>query len=56
VLDELGIQMGEKFNELPTANDPLSVSSKEPKPIAQAAGVSDIDADLQARLENLRRE
>jgi len=56
VLDELGIQMSEEFGKLPTASDSLATSTKEPSKQAVAAGVSDPDADLMARLENLRRE
>jgi charged multivesicular body protein 2A len=56
VLDELGIQMGEELRNLPTADGALgakaAVDAKQP----QAAAISSIDADLQARLENLRRE
>jgi len=56
VLDELGIQMGEELGKLPTAEDALgskvATGAKQP----QAAAISDADADLQARLANLRRE
>ena len=55
VLDELGIQMGEELNKLPTAEGALGTKvAADTKP--QAVAVSDVDADLQARLENLRRE
>ncbi|KAI6172012.1 hypothetical protein M3Y98_00925600 [Aphelenchoides besseyi] len=57
VLDELGIQMGEELNRLPTADNPLATKTANAnKQQPQAAALSDIDADLQARLENLRRE
>uniref|UniRef100_A0A914I618 C3H1-type domain-containing protein n=1 Tax=Globodera rostochiensis TaxID=31243 RepID=A0A914I618_GLORO len=69
VLDELGIQMTEEMGKLPNATDGLSVGAqkdqRQPQAAAAVSGasgggaastVSDIDADLQARLENLRRE
>ncbi|KAI6227960.1 hypothetical protein M3Y95_00571900 [Aphelenchoides besseyi] len=56
VLDELGIQMGEELNRLPTADNPLATKTANANKQPQAAALSDIDADLQARLENLRRE
>jgi len=56
VLDELGIQLNEDLNKLPTAAEAIGVTSKDQKQPQAAALVSDIDADLQARLENLRRE
>ncbi|XP_070536349.1 charged multivesicular body protein 2a-like isoform X2 [Ptychodera flava] len=55
VLDELGLQLTDDLADLPSTGGKLSVSTaaaKEP----QAAGLSDADADLQARLDNLRRE
>uniref|UniRef100_A0A0N5ADW3 Charged multivesicular body protein 2a n=1 Tax=Syphacia muris TaxID=451379 RepID=A0A0N5ADW3_9BILA len=53
VLDELGIQMNEELGALPNAQGTLgpSEAKKQPQP-----AVSDADADLQQRLENLRRE
>ncbi len=50
--------MTEVMGKLPTADDKdLASSNKEStKQPAAAAALSDIDADLQARLENLRRE
>ncbi|KAF7640361.1 hypothetical protein Mgra_00000181 [Meloidogyne graminicola] len=68
VLDELGIQMSEDLNKLPTAADALNAATREGQrqtpqaSMAAAAGgggnnsAGDVDADLQARLENLRRE
>ncbi|KRZ14263.1 Charged multivesicular body protein 2a [Trichinella zimbabwensis] len=51
VLDELGIQFNEELNKLPPAASTVSpVTGKEQTALADA------DADLQARLENLRRE
>lgn len=54
VLDELGLQLSEKLTDLPEAGGTLSAGPQKGK--AAAAAVSDADADLQARLENLRRE
>ncbi|XP_039295049.1 charged multivesicular body protein 2a [Nilaparvata lugens] len=70
VLDELGLQLTEQLGGLPEANNSLSVASgKTPMAAAAAAAggggggasggggtLSDADADLQARLDNLRRE
>jgi len=53
VLDELGLQLNDKLSELPQAGGGLSTGSKQP---AAAAAVADSDADLEARLNNLRRE
>lgn len=71
VLDELGLQLTDQLSGLPQASGSLSVAGNK-QPIATAAGaaggtgggggsdgagnVNDADADLQARLENLRRE
>jgi len=54
VLDELGIQMNEELEKLPAAHSSLAGPQANKQP--QATAVSDADADLQARLENLRRE
>jgi len=56
VLDELGIQMADTILNLPAANGDLAVSGKEASKQPVAAALTDVDADLQARLENLRRE
>nr|CAD2196706.1 unnamed protein product [Meloidogyne enterolobii] len=68
VLDELGIQMSEDLNKLPTAADALNNATRDGQRQPQASmavvaggsggnnNVGDVDADLQARLENLRRE
>ncbi|KHN72592.1 Charged multivesicular body protein 2a [Toxocara canis] len=53
VLDELGIQMNEELGALPTAHGTLAPAEDKKQP---SAALSDADADLQARLENLRRE
>jgi len=57
ILDELGIQMSEEMGKLPVASDSLSTTVKDStkQPQAVGAALSDVDADLQARLENLRR-
>ncbi|XP_024944868.1 charged multivesicular body protein 2a isoform X2 [Cephus cinctus] len=62
VLDELGLQLSDQLSGLPQASGSLSVAGAK-QPVAAAAGTSedsnnlaDADADLQARLENLRRE
>jgi len=56
VLDELGLSIGDEISALPGTGGSLSVSTKEKGKVAAAEGVSDADADLQARLDNLRRE
>lgn len=69
VLDELGLQLNDKLSGLPQASGSLSVAAGAKTPQAAAVGaggaaggsgagspVSDADADLQARLDNLRRE
>ncbi|XP_058058749.1 charged multivesicular body protein 2a [Anopheles bellator] len=66
VLDELGLQLNDQLSGLPQASGSLTVSgAKVPQAAAVGAGggsggagspASDTDADLQARLDNLRRE
>lgn len=56
VLDELGVQLSEQLGELPSTGGTLSTAVPGQKIPAAAAAVSDADADLQARLDNLRRE
>jgi len=53
VLDELGLQLNDKLSNLPQAAGGLTTGAKQ-QPVATAVG--DADADLQARLDNLRRE
>lgn len=56
ILDELGVQLNQKLGDLPTANSTLSSAKTNTKqPVAAEGGNDDADADLQARLENLRR-
>lgn len=56
VLDELGLQLSDKLTDLPEAGGSLSAAAQKNKAAPAAAAVGDADADLQARLENLRRE
>lgn len=60
VLDELGLDLGDKLNDLPMAKDSVANpagAAAAKSPVAEAAGgVGDLDADLQSRLDNLRRE
>jgi len=58
VLDELGLQLTDQLNDLPNASGSLvSQVAGNKQPVAAAASAStDADADLQARLDNLRRE
>ncbi|KAF7493160.1 Charged multivesicular body protein 2a [Sarcoptes scabiei] len=61
ILDELGVQLNQKLSDLPTANSTLASNKQTNKQAVPAAdgggggGLDDADADLQARLENLRR-
>jgi hypothetical protein len=48
--------MGEELGKLPTAEGNLGAKVASDAKQPQAAAISSIDADLQARLENLRRE
>lgn len=53
ILDELGVQLSEKLGDLPSTGGTLSTATGSKVP---QAAVADADADLQARLDNLRRE
>ncbi|CAB4038987.1 Charged multivesicular body 2a [Paramuricea clavata] len=53
VLDELGLQLNDELTGLPQASGGLASTSKA---TAKEPVAADADADLQARLENLRRE
>ena len=55
VLDELGLQLTDQLSGLPQTAGSLNPAAKTPA-AAAAAAVPDADADLQARLDNLRRE
>lgn len=63
VLDELGLQMADQLSDLPAASKAAAAGAAakgQPQAAAAAAagggGMSDADADLEARLENLRRQ
>lgn len=62
VLDELGLQLTDQLSGLPTASGSISIAATGKVPIvaqdggAAAAQPNDADADLQARLDNLRRK
>lgn len=53
ILDELGLQLKDQMSGLPSVSGNLTNPAQR-EPVA--AAVSDSDADLQARLDNLRRE
>ncbi|XP_060558954.1 charged multivesicular body protein 2a-like [Ruditapes philippinarum] len=60
VLDELGLQMADELTGLPSTGTSLKAGGSK-QPAAEAAGATggggpDSDADLEARLENLRRQ
>lgn len=63
VLDELGLQLTDKLSGLPSASGSISVATTGKVPVVAQDGGSavpappnDADADLQARLDNLRRK
>ncbi|CAG0891881.1 unnamed protein product [Darwinula stevensoni] len=56
ILDELGLQLTDQLSGLPQASNSLNPAAKVPAAAAAVAAVPDADADLQARLDNLRRE
>lgn len=56
VLDELGLQLTDQLSDLPSTGKSIGATAPASKQPAAAAGVSDADADLEARLENLRRQ
>merc|ERR1719189_661388 len=57
VLDELGLQLNDKLGDVPVATGSLSVAATNKGKTAVAAGATDDDdADLQARLDDLRRD
>jgi charged multivesicular body protein 2A len=55
VLDELGIQMGQELAGLPSASDSLATPAQKKQAAVAEPAMSDADADLQARLEMLRK-
>ncbi|GAV04008.1 hypothetical protein RvY_14356 [Ramazzottius varieornatus] len=56
VLDELGLQIADQVGALPIGQGTVAPAGAAVKKPAAAVGGSDLDADLEARLENLRRE
>jgi len=52
VLDEIGVSMNQQIGELPSTNTGVKATDSAKVPTA----VADADADLQARLDNLRRQ
>merc|ERR1712035_299118 len=56
VLDELGLEMGGEISSIPGigADEPGIADKSAPQPVAEGGG-NDLDADLEARLNNLRR-
>lgn len=54
-MDELGLQLTDTLSGLPKTGLNLPGAAQK-QPVAAAEGMSDADADLQARLDNLRRE
>uniref|UniRef100_A0A914YDI0 Charged multivesicular body protein 2a n=1 Tax=Panagrolaimus superbus TaxID=310955 RepID=A0A914YDI0_9BILA len=55
VLDELGIQMSEELSGLPSAGGSLTEAAQKKQTAVAEPAMSDADADLQARLEMLRK-
>nr|ACD11962.1 hypothetical protein [Isometrus maculatus] len=53
VLDELGLQLSDQLTDLPSASGTLVNKTAETN---KSTAIADADADLQARLDNLRRE
>jgi len=57
VLDELGLQLTDQLTAVPIAGGSVAAPGAKGKvPVAAAAEADAADADLQARLDNLRRE
>merc|ERR1711899_398685 len=57
VLDELGLQLNDKLGDVPVATGSLAPAAANKNKTAVAAGATDDDdADLQARLDDLRRD
>jgi len=58
VLDELGLQLNDKLGDAPVGTGTLATTAaaKNKTPVAAAAAADDDDADLQARLDDLRRD
>ena len=57
VLDELGLQLNDKLGDVPVAAGSLApAAAGKNKTAVAAGGADDDDADLQARLDDLRRD
>ncbi|XP_071491084.1 charged multivesicular body protein 2a-like [Diadema setosum] len=56
VLDELGLSLTDDLMGIPSTGGALGSKNKDAAKTPVAEGLSDADADLQARLDNLRRE
>ncbi|XP_031561456.1 charged multivesicular body protein 2a-like [Actinia tenebrosa] len=54
VFDELGLQLTDELSDIPAAAS--GIANKDKGGAAKVPAMADADADLQARLENLRRE
>lgn len=54
VLDELGLQISDELNGLPATG--ATFTAGKAKATSPIDPISAVDADLQARLDNLRRE
>ena len=55
MLDELGLQIEGDLGAIPTTGGSLATPAAGAKQPVAAGGVSDADADLEARLDALRR-
>uniref|UniRef100_A0A3B3ZJ12 Charged multivesicular body protein 2A n=1 Tax=Periophthalmus magnuspinnatus TaxID=409849 RepID=A0A3B3ZJ12_9GOBI len=53
VLDELGLNLTDELSNLPSTGGSLSVAGKKAEP---QAALADADADLEERLNNLRKD
>ena len=58
VLDELGLQLTDQLTAVPVADNSIAAPASKGKagPVAVGAETDDANADLQARLENLRKD
>nr|ACO15521.1 Charged multivesicular body protein 2a [Caligus clemensi] len=56
VLDELGLQLNDQLKDVPAGTSTLATPGAKEKKAVAAGDVDDADADLQERLDALRRE
>lgn len=56
VLDELGIQFGEEMSKIPALAASVPAKAKSARTHSHTEAVTDADADLEARLQNLKRQ